>query len=253
MLQFKEALHLPAALRAEYLDTIPEGQELFVERLAQRGRVWQSEAVAYAVSNEHELVEFYVAADQRDRLQAYYEAAIAASGAEASLVKSFDGVMRSALGDRVAASQDVGLLFRRRVDATPAVPGVLTHREAVANDVAAILECDDGFFEGSEELHQYIHHSGLFIAERNRQLVGCGLAMEVVAGRNDVDVGMWVAPDERGRGYSAALVAHVVSRQLELGRRPIAGCDVANVASRKALERAGFVAEHRLLRVAHRA
>lgn len=250
--QFIEVRAPSPVLRTAYLETIPDGQELFVERLVERGRGWQCGNHAYAVSNEHKLVEFYVSPDHMLEVDILYESALVAAGADGAIVKSFDRLMLEAATRRAGSIEELGLLFRRRVN--PAVsdcPGV-SFREGRETDIATILSQDDGFFDGAEELHHYIRHEGLFIAEQQRRMVGCGLAFGVVAGRPDVDVGMWVVPQERGRGFSAPIVSYVVRRQLALDRRPIAGCDVSNIASCKALERVGFRADHRLLAIGYK-
>lgn len=249
--QFRELRAPSPVLRTAYLDTIPDGQEFFVERLVQQGRAWQCGDHAYAVSHEHTLVEFYVAPPHMSEVDTLYDAALAATGADKAFVKSFDATLLAAATRRAGHVEELGLLFRRLVIPSRREDRGLAFRQGREADISIILTQDDGFFDGAEELQRYIGHGGLFIAEFEGRIIGCGLALDVVAGHNDVDVGMWVAPGERGRGLSAPLVSHVIRRQLAVGRRPIAGCDVSNLASRKALERAGFRADHRLLSVTH--
>ena len=62
-------------------------------------------------------------------------------------------------------------------------------------------------------------------------------------------LGMIVDPAERGRGLGSRLMATLVTRSLEEGLRPHCSTEVANPAARRAIERAGFRANHRLLRV----
>jgi GNAT superfamily N-acetyltransferase len=61
------------------------------------------------------------------------------------------------------------------------------------------------------------------------------------------DIFMEVAPAHRGRGYGSYLVQEVKRLCYERGKVPAARCSVANVASRRTLQRAGFLPCARLL------
>ena len=87
--------------------------------------------------------------------------------------------------------------------------------------------------------------------ERARDLVGCGITTRVIPGCDALDVGMVVAVVERGSGLGDMTAAHLAERCVATGDRPIAGCAVGNVASRRALERAGFRSDHTLVELDH--
>lgn len=61
------------------------------------------------------------------------------------------------------------------------------------------------------------------------------------------DLFMEVAPSHRGRGYGSYLVQELKRLCYERGKVPAARCNVENVASRKTLQRAGFLPCARLL------
>ena len=54
------------------------------------------------------------------------------------------------------------------------------------------------------------------------------------------DLGMIVKSDYRGRGLATQILMLQVNRVLEMGRKPICSTTVDNIASRKAIEKAGF-------------
>ncbi|MCG8329215.1 MAG: GNAT family N-acetyltransferase [Chitinophagales bacterium] len=54
------------------------------------------------------------------------------------------------------------------------------------------------------------------------------------------DLGMIVKSDYRGRGLATQILMTQVNRVLEMGRKPICSTTIDNIASRKAIERAGF-------------
>ena len=61
------------------------------------------------------------------------------------------------------------------------------------------------------------------------------------------DIYMTVAEDARRRGYGSYLVQELKKICYEAGKKPGARCDPRNTASRKSLEKAGFLACGRLL------
>jgi len=54
-------------------------------------------------------------------------------------------------------------------------------------------------------------------------------------------VGMYTAPEHRGKGVGRSIILALKARTLEMGLSPIAGCYVTNEASRRTLESCGFV------------
>jgi GNAT superfamily N-acetyltransferase len=62
-------------------------------------------------------------------------------------------------------------------------------------------------------------------------------------------LGMVVAPDQRGRRLGTRLLAALADEARAQGRRPICSTERGNGAARKAIERAGFRPNHRLLSV----
>jgi GNAT superfamily N-acetyltransferase len=68
--------------------------------------------------------------------------------------------------------------------------------------------------------------------------------MNVIPGRDAVDVGMVVAKPFRRQGFGAYIIRHAKAHVLTRGLRPVCGCAFENRASRKTLERAGFVCSH---------
>ncbi len=61
------------------------------------------------------------------------------------------------------------------------------------------------------------------------------------------DMGAHVAAGFRGRGVGLFIVAKLKETCRREGLKPMASCDVGNEASKRMLEKAGFVAEHRIV------
>ncbi|MGO9674369.1 MAG: GNAT family N-acetyltransferase [Methylocella sp.] len=249
MPRFCEADAPPQALRRAYLDGLAEPQELYLERLVAAGKSWRCDEIAYAVASRGQLVEFFVRAEHAADTVALFDAAMEASRASGVLCKSFDRQLLHAALSRLAEAAPIGLLFRRIVDASFAPREALTFRKGDGGDAMAIASRDDGFFDGPDEIQAYAAAGGLFVLSAHGETVGCGVAAPVVAGRADIDIGMWVAPEHRGNGYGTHIAAYLKHRYLSRGQRPICGCGAENAASYRALKAAGFESEHRILEI----
>lgn len=249
MQQFGETDAPPESLRQAYLDGLAEPQELYLEHLVATGRTWRCDEIAYVVVNNGQLVEFFVAPDYARQITTFFNEAIDTTGATQVLCKSFDTQLLFAALSRPAMVTSIGLLFRRIAEPSFEPQPALTFRSATPEDIATIARLDGGFFDGTEEIQNYADVDGLDILTSNGEIVGCGIATPVIEGRTAIDVGMWVAPNHRGRGYGTHIIAYLKDRCLQRGLRPICGCDATNLASYRALNAAGFVSEHRLLQI----
>lgn len=251
MIQFEKTKAVPAFLRDNYLASLAEPQELFLENRVLIGQVWQFAESAYAVVLDDTLIEFFVVPGETRRLIEIFDAAMEASGASRVLCKSFDTQLLFTALSRDATVSTVGLLFRRICD-----PGFLerqevTFRVGTTVDAVAVMGFNDGFFADREEIEDYTKTGDLFLLEKSGEVIGCGIGKPVISGGSAIDIGMLVAPNHRHQGYGSHIVSFLKRHYLDNGLRPICGCGVSNVGSRRALESAGFVCEHRLLQISY--
>ncbi len=213
------------------------------------GRTWHCDDLAYVVTNEHQVVELFAAPSCLGHLETLFAAALEASGATSVLCKSFDTQLLFAALSRPAEVTSPGLLFRRIADPAFRPLPNFEMQNCAAGDMAEILHLDDGFFDGIEELESYADAAGLSVLRVAGEIAGCGIAKAVIPSRNAIDIGMWVAPAFRRQGFGSYLAAYMKNQCLQRGLRPICGCGSENAGSYRALNAAGFVSEHRLLRI----
>jgi GNAT superfamily N-acetyltransferase len=255
-MRIEERAEVPAGLRAAYLRSLGESQELFVEHLVRGARkaalIRADRVIGYAAVHESTLVELFVEEAELLVLDAAFGIVFDHFRVTRALCKSFDSQMVTAASRRPARVKTIGHLFRRLVaSGVSAAPG-LVPRRGTERDVEAVLSIHDGFFDDPSEIEGYARAGGLFLyASREGGLVGCGVFTRIVPEQSYVDVGMVVAPDHRRRGIGAQIVAHVTSVCVDAGWRPVCGCDAENVASRRTLERAGFRTAHSLLELTY--
>src|SRR5277367_3769788 len=88
----------PPRLRAEYLDLLPEPQELFVENLVAGGTSWSirwdDREIGYGVIHGADTcVELHVTTAELRRLQPAFDHLVEACGVRRVLAKSFDATL----------------------------------------------------------------------------------------------------------------------------------------------------------------
>ena len=249
MHQFEPTDKPPAELRQAYLDSLAEHQEYFLEERVAFGQTWCLGDSAYVVVDDGELVEFHVDTSRQDLPQMVFDAAIAATGAAVVLCKSFDSVLLHAALARPAVTAATGILFRSLWGRPSVDHPNSDFRRATPADIQSISAINDDFFGGPEEIEHLIATDGLYVLERGGAVIGCGTRVRVNPHRDAVDLGMLVSKAERGKGYGTHIIARMRDDVLDAGLVPVCGCAARNKASWRALSKAGFADEHRLLRI----
>jgi GNAT superfamily N-acetyltransferase len=266
--EIERVSNIPSGLRAAYLASLPEPQELYVETRVARGQKLLvregRDVVGYAVMHDRTVVEHFMDGADLERSVLALGLVLHGGPADHVLVKSFDVTMLTAALAFAARTQTVGHVFRKylnqnvvdpehaRLDERAATSSQIEARVAELSDIDAIVAIHDGFFDDVEEIASYITEGGLLLyTSRLGALLGCGIFRAVIPGESDVDIGMVVAPSERGKKLGSYIAGHVMRRCLRRGLRPIAGCAVGNEASRRALVRAGFIETGALIQVSY--
>jgi len=122
----------------------------------------------------------------------------------------------------------------------------VSFRLATESDVDTLKSQGGGAPEGYYE--DLIGNNQLFLACAGDCLLGRG-EFRIISthGEKYVDMGVQVVEAYRGKGVATYIITQLkelcYSRQLI----PMLGCDVSNIASKKAIENAGFIANHRIL------
>lgn len=240
----------PGDMRNAYLDGLSEYQEYFLEQLVGEAKAWCLTDQAYVIVHGTQIVEFFVSPAFTNDAATIFDAARIATGAKVALCKSFDSQMLGPALTRPAKVTATGVLFRSFTDLPFKHDPDLVFRRAELSDITMVAACnDDGFFEDTDEIERFVKTRTLHLLERNGELVGCGTTTRVIPGRPAIDLGMLVAHRERGKGYGSHIVAHLKNHVLEGGLAPVCGCAARNHASHRALMKAGFHGDHRLLKI----
>ena len=249
---FSNAECRPSALREAHLDSLPEPQIHHMERLASSAQivliVSHGETVGYVGVNKECVVEFYLTdAALPWRSDAFYAAA-EHTGARSALVKSFDALTLSTIAEREVKARVVGVNFMTFDESTFVPRPEITARSAERSDASSVREIAADLYEDAAEIDHHIAARELLMFESGATLVGCGFVTRIRPNRNAFDIGMAVAPGFRRRGIGEYIVRHLRRHCVTtLDGRPIAGCAMENIASRRTLEKSGFISHHSLM------
>lgn len=240
-------------LREEHLKRLPVFQELFLEMLVDEGIYYcinfDNITAGYVVmTKDRILVEFHL----QDRYIPYCPEIIEKTISELKIKKiycqSFDSLLLSNCMLQSLDYKLIGHLFRDIIEVPSYTNKQLEVKWATEEDYSFLLEQKDGLYETPEELRTFIRrHSVLMFYHPLNQLAGCGYLIKIHESFDYFDIGMWVNPEFRKQGIATAIISWLKEWCLRNDYYPICGCDIHNIASRKTLEKNGFVSQYKLI------
>jgi len=247
MTNFSQVTALPHTLRSQYLASLPEPQEWFLEELVRSGEVWESPTGVYAIFQGDTLVEFHAA--KSIEAQPYLSTLVQQRPFTKALCKSFDTVLMDATRTLEWEAVETAYLFRDRNPIALNGPDTFKLERARSADLADAWTNGRDFFDSEDEVAQMFRADGLWIAFNDGHPVGSGVMIPIDGSGHVVDIGMVTRPDQRNKGFASLIVSKLAGILEQDGKRPICGCAKGNLASKAALENAGFVSKHRLFRL----
>lgn len=127
-------------------------------------------------------------------------------------------------------------------------------RRAEKSELADIV----GFYRANTEgpgewiepfLHKRLNREELFVLYDQQTLVATGECIPSQQQPPYADLGMVVAQSHRRRGLGSFMLTQLKHHCYEAGWKPICSCAADNHASKKAIEKAGFTGEHRMVKI----
>ena len=120
-------------------------------------------------------------------------------------------------------------------------------RLAVDSDLPFLMEQDDEVFEPKERLQEFINNKFIHLACIENTIVGCGFLTRINQRYDFYDLGVWVNPDYRKKGYATMIMLFMIEICNKKNYTPICGCDINNNASRGMLKKLGFISKYKLI------
>lgn len=243
------------SLRMNYFATLPHPQVLHLEWLVKAAKSYlilkDTTTIGYVVIGKEEpasvLYEFYLVSNDKNNYLHLLNLCLSTFSLGFVFCLSYNKLLLESLKTFSPKKETQGLVFteRRQVNlpetnlnmalATPLqIPNLLLHK--------------DDLYETEGELRFMVNNHMLYLCHENEQFVGCGYVIPITEKSPYRDIGMWVPTVLREEGYGTKIIASCLSLCEEKHIIPVAACDSNNLASRRTLEKNGFVTNHQLFR-----
>jgi len=212
------------------------------------------EAGSCSVDAEARLLRFFVLPAFLQHSEALLRLTIRELGVDHMMASTVDPTFLSSALDVASKVESHTLMFAPTVEAqVPGLEGLTVaemgdHGRIVDFQVAALgapREFLDPYSRGRLESRE------LILFEEGSRIVCVGELRPDVQQPGVAQVGVIVHQEERGRGVASQMLSSLVQRSRADGLRPYCSTEKENVGARRAIERAGFRAHHRILRIEH--
>ncbi len=241
--------------RTEYLNSLSEFQELFLEILVLESDYFSfqidNHSAGYAIINEKQtLIEYYVKKKYLDKSKHLWELLIKKSGITEIYCKSFDAhLMNNCLSYSLPYSI-IGFLYRDFYNTHLEKDSSIWMKESRLSSLDFLLEQDNSIndlFNSKEQLIDYITKKSVFEFFKSSEFIGCGLISITNEQWNFCDLGVWVNPKKRGQYFGAQILLYLRELAIIKKMQPSCGCASDNLASQKIIEKCGFISNYKLL------
>lgn len=238
--------------RIDYLKSLPVFQDIFLEFLIRDSISFKilncNATIGYMIiSPDKILLELYVQDQFIHLFREHFGEAIEKLEIRRIYCKSFDHFLLDLCISKHYQYQLIGCLYRDYFDNEINISNDLSIRYANESDLPFLLQQDDEVFEPKELLVFFVKNNQVLVFEKKQATVGCGFITQVHQMWNCYDLGVWVHPDFRRKGYATQIISYLKKTCLNIHGIPVCGCDIKNIASQKTLLKAGFISKHKLI------
>jgi GNAT superfamily N-acetyltransferase len=205
------------------------------------------------VDGEDQIIRFYVVPQFQHHSNALLRLALSELDATHMMVFTNDPNYLSTAMDIAESVESHTLLFARIAESE--TPGLDSLRVATTEDQQRIVDFEtDAIGAPRDFLDFYVRarleRSEILLLEDGAQIRCVGELRRDETQSGVAQLGMIVRTEERGQGIGSRMMSELVTRSRDEGLAPYCSTEVTNVGARRAIERAGFRANHRILRVA---
>ncbi|MCK5773999.1 MAG: GNAT family N-acetyltransferase [Thermoplasmata archaeon] len=252
----KESMDDIRGLRSDHLDHLCQPQELYLEIILKDSVPYvfryNGLDIGYALLGDGKaLFEFHIIERYLPMAQEAFQKALKDLQVETAFCQSFDHLCLSMCMIYMKKRKIVGFHFRDRID-HPLFERdeVINERTATIEDLDLLTRYRDGIYDDDEvkDIPYWIGKGTTVIFEgEGGNFIGYGMYNRAVHDRNWYDIGMYVKPDLREKGYGVYMISRMDEYVTSLGGLSTAGCEPDNIGSKRTLEKAGFASKHVLI------
>jgi predicted acetyltransferase len=241
--------------RADYLNSLPEFQELFIELMINESDFYlfqvESIEIGYAIKNKEDiLIEFYVAERYIPDSDAIFRQVLTDLSITDIYCKSFDFLLLSNCLSNSLSYSLLGILYRDNTEARIKIDAEIKMHPVNLSSINFLQSQDDSIkelFETEEQLADFIQNDNVFIFYKKDLFVGCGMVIRTNPDWDNCDLGVWVKPSERGKSIGSQIILNLREFAINENMLPSCGCAIDNIASQKTIENSGFVSKYKLI------
>jgi hypothetical protein len=241
--------------RTDYLKSLPEFQELFIEIMINNSDCFllqiDDKEIGYAIRNNNGvLIEFYLIKNYLPESNGSFRQVLKYLSITDIYCKSFDSLLLSNCLSSSLSYSVLGVMYRDYVEARIKKDPDLKMEKANLSSAGLLLSQDDSIkelFETEQQLTDFIQNENVFTFYKNDELIGCGMVIRTISGWNYCDLGVWVNPSKRGDGFGSQIILYLREYALKNNMNPSCGCAIENIASQRTIEKSGFVSRYKLI------
>ena len=209
-----------------------------------------------SIGADHALLRVHLAADSQSQAQDIFRWILSTHRIRRAIASTIEPPYLSLCLDAQDGLAIHSYLFRDASRVDPASDlGDCAFRRAERGEFEAIARFYRAQTDGAGEwigafVRERLDRGELFGLYEGHAVVATGECIPSRAQPPYADLGMVVARSHRGKGLGSALLVRLKGRCYEAGWRPICSCAAANGASKRAIEKAGFISDHRMVEIA---
>ena len=241
--------------RTDYLNSLPEFQELFLEIMINNSDYYllqvNNKEIGYAIkNNDGILIEFYLIDKFITESKEFFSQVLKDLSITDIYCKSFDSLLLSNCLLCSFSYSVLGVMYRDYIEPTIKKDLEIKMEKANLSSVGLLLRQDDSIkelFETEQQLTDFIKNESVFTFNKNDELIGCGMVIRTHLDWDFCDLGVWVNPLKRGKSYGSQILLYLREFAIKNNMKPSCGCAIENLASQKIIEKSGFVSRHKLI------
>ena len=248
-------------LRDDYLHTLIAPMDgMWENAVITHAAFWeiqdQGQQVGYfCLDSNNYLLRFHLLENYHAQAQEIFHWIISTYGIHYAITSTIESLYFSLC---LALQRNVTLhtyLFRdhKRIEPAPCLSNSI-FRKAEKRELDEIVHFYQANIEGSGEwiegfVHKRLNLEELFVLHHWQTLVATGECIPSQKQTLYADLGIVVAQSYRGRGVGSSILIQLKKHCYEMGLLPICSCAADNLASKKGIEKAVFISEHRIMKI----
>lgn len=241
--------------RTDYLNSLPEFQELYVELMTGQSDYYifqvDNDETGYAIrSNDGVLIEFYVFDKYIPDSNEFFQQVLNDLSITDIYCKSFDSLLLINCLKCSFSYSLIGVLYRDYSEAQIKKDPEIEMQRVDHSSISFLLSQDDSIrelFETEEQLAHFILNENVFRFSKKDDFVGCGMVLRTNPDWDYCDLGVWVEPSKRGNRIGSQIILKLRDFAVDNNMKPSCGCAIENIASQKTIEKSGFVSKYNLI------